>query len=95
MKSLVAAALMLVCADATSAAQPAAEVTGSVFDQTGAPLPGVHVTILGGADRTAATGAAGDFAFPDLPQGHYEAGSTHAMACDSRGSIAPDSSRHR
>ena len=45
---------------------------GSVVDQTGAPLPGVRVTIRGVADRTADTGAAGDFAFPDLPEGDYE-----------------------
>ena len=47
-------------------------VSGSVADQTGAPLPGVRVAIQGVATRTAETGAAGDFAFPDLSEGHYE-----------------------
>ena len=47
-------------------------VSGSVADQTGAPLPGVRVAIQGVATRTAETGAAGDFVFPDLPEGHYE-----------------------
>ena len=47
-------------------------VVGSIVDQTGAPLPGVRVTIRGVAVRTADTGAAGDFAFPDLPEGDYE-----------------------
>ena len=41
-------------------------------DQTGAPLPGVRMTIRGVVDRAADTGAAGDFAFPDLPEGDYE-----------------------
>jgi hypothetical protein len=45
---------------------------GSVVDQTGAALPGVRLTIRGVADRTADTGAAGDFAFPDLREGDYE-----------------------
>ena len=56
----------------SAAAQSAAVVVGSIVDQTGAPLPGVRVTIRGVAVRTAATGAAGDFAFPDLPEGDYE-----------------------
>ena len=51
---------------------PPAEVAGSIVDQTSAPLPGVRVTIRGVAVRTADTGAAGDFAFPDLPEGDYE-----------------------
>ena len=47
-------------------------MVGSIVDQTGAPLAGVRVTIRGVAVRTADTGAAGDFAFPDLPEGDYE-----------------------
>ena len=72
MKLLLAAALLLFCVAGSTAAQPMAEVVGSVVDQTSAPLPGVRVTIRGVADRTAETGAAGDFAFPDLPEGDYE-----------------------
>ena len=44
----------------------------STVDQTGAPLPGVRLTIRGVADRTAVTSAAGDFAFAGLPEGDYE-----------------------
>jgi iron complex outermembrane recepter protein len=69
---LLAAALMLFCMAPSTAAQSMGGVVGSIVDQTGAPLPGVHMTIRGVAVRTAATGAAGDFTFPDLPQGDYE-----------------------
>ena len=69
---LLAAALMLICVAASTAAQSFAQVVGSIVDQTGAPLPSVRVTVRGDAVRTADTGAAGDFAFPDLPQGDYE-----------------------
>ena len=72
MKLWLAAALMLFRVAGSTAAQPMAQVVGSIVDQTGAPLPGVRVTIRGVADRTAATDAAGDFAFPDLPEGDYE-----------------------
>jgi len=72
MKVFLAAALMLVCVTGATAAQPMATVAGSVVDQTGAPLPGVRLTIRGGADHTADTGSAGDFVFPDLPAGDYE-----------------------
>ena len=48
------------------------DFVGSIVDQTGAPLPGVHVTIRVDAVRVADTGAAGQFAFSDLPQGYYE-----------------------
>ena len=88
--STVAAVLALVCVPASAAAQPTGEVSGSISDQTGAPLPGVRVTIRGAVDRAADTGAAGDFAFPDLPEGDYEisaelsrirAGASCACAC--------------
>jgi iron complex outermembrane recepter protein len=72
MKLLIAAALMLFWVAGSTAAQPMGAVVGSVVDQTNASLPGVHVTIRGSAVRTADTGAAGDFAFPDLPEGDYE-----------------------
>ncbi len=72
MKLFVAAALMFFWGAGSTAAQSLASVVGSVVDQTSAPLPGAHVTIRGLAVRTADTGAAGDFAFPDLPNGDYE-----------------------
>ena len=71
-KVLLAVALMLFCLAGSTAAQSMAEVGGSVVDQTSSPLPGVRLTIRGVADRTAVTGAAGDFTFSDLPQGDYE-----------------------
>jgi len=71
MKSLFAV-LMLFCMVPSAIAQSMGEVVGSIVDQTGAPLPGVRVTIRGVAVRTANTGGAGDFAFPDLPEGDYE-----------------------
>src|SRR6187402_4074 len=60
------------CMAVSSAAQALAEVAGAVVDETGAALPGVRMTIRGGADRRADTGTAGDFAFTDLPEGDYE-----------------------
>ena len=57
---------------APAAAQSAAVVVGSIVDQTGDPLAGVRVTIRGVAVRIAVTGAAGDFAFPDVAEGDYE-----------------------
>ena len=69
MKLLLAAALMVFGLPAAAAAQSAAVVVGSIVDQTGAPLAGVRVTIRGVAVRMADTGAAGDFAFPDVPEG--------------------------
>ena len=63
---------MLLWVAGPTAAQPVAVLIGSIVDQTGAPLQGVRVTIRGVAIHTADTGAAGDFAFPDLPAGEYE-----------------------
>ena len=72
MKTLLAAALMVFGLAGPAAAQSAAVVVGSIVDQTGAPLAGVRVTIRGVAVRMAVTGAEGDFAFPDVPEGDYE-----------------------
>jgi iron complex outermembrane receptor protein len=69
---LLAATLILICMAGTAAAQPKGEVAGSIVDQTGSPLPGARVMIQGVVGRAAETGAAGDFAFPDLPEGSYE-----------------------
>jgi iron complex outermembrane recepter protein len=44
----------------------------AIYDQTGAPLPGVRLTIQGAAERGGHTGAGGDFAFRGLPEGDYE-----------------------
>ena len=72
MKTLLATALTVFGLAGLAAAQSAAVVVGSIVDQTGAPLAGVRVTIRGVAVRMAATGAAGDFAFSDVPEGDYE-----------------------
>jgi iron complex outermembrane receptor protein len=69
---VLTAALMLFCLAPSTAAQPLGEVVGSIVDQTGAPLAGVQMTIRAVAARTTASGATGDFTFPDLPQGDYE-----------------------
>src|SRR4051812_47470421 len=72
MKTLLATALTVLGLAGLAAAQSAAGVVGSIVDQTGAPLAGVRVTIRGVAVRMAVTGAAGDFAFSDVPEGDYE-----------------------
>ena len=72
MNVVIAAVLALLCAPASARAQPTGELSGSIYDQTGAPLPGVRLTIRGVTDREAQTSAAGDFAFQDLPEGDYE-----------------------
>ena len=64
--------LVLLCAAVPAGAQSMGGLSGSVADQTGARLAGVRVAIHGAATRTAETGAAGDFAFQDLPAGDYE-----------------------
>ena len=64
--------LVLLCGPRSAGAQPAGEASGSISDQTGAPLPGVRVTIRGVVDRRVETDADGGFAFPGLPEGNYE-----------------------
>ena len=72
MNAVIVVVLVLLCAPASAQAPRSGELSGSVYDQTGAPIPGVRVAIRGVMDRRAETGAAGDFAFPDLPEGDYE-----------------------
>ena len=72
MKVLLAVCLLLWCAASPAGAQSTGVVSGSVADQTGAPLPGAQVAIQGVVTRTTEAGAAGDFAFEDLPEGDYE-----------------------
>ena len=50
MKLLFAAIPILLCVAASTAAQSMAAIVGAIVDQTGAPLPGVRVTIRGVAD---------------------------------------------
>ena len=69
---MIAAVLALLCVPASAAGQPTGELAVAIYDQTGAPLPGVRLTIQGATDRGAQTGVGGDFAFPGLPEGDYE-----------------------
>ena len=72
MSAVIVAVLALLCAPASARAQPAGGVAGSIYDQTGAPLPGVRVAIRGVTDRRAETSVAGNFVFDNLPEGDYE-----------------------
>ena len=69
---LLGTLLALFCAAAQAGAPQTGAVSGSVYDQTGAPLPGVRLTIRALTDRRAHTGAAGEFVFQDVPEGNYE-----------------------
>jgi iron complex outermembrane recepter protein len=69
---VIGAVLALLCAPASAGAQSTGEVSGSIYDQTGAPLSGVRVAIQGVTDQRAETSAAGQFSFQDLPIGDYE-----------------------
>ena len=53
-------------------AQPTAELFGTTYDQTGAALPDVRLTLRGATSFEARSGAAGDFVFRRLPAGDYE-----------------------
>ena len=72
MRFSLAACLVLWCVAVSAGAQSTGGVSGSVADQTGAPLPGARVTIRGVASRAAETDVAGAFAFQDIPEGNYE-----------------------
>ena len=71
MKLFLAVALICMLATGSAAAQPTADVVVSIVDQTGAPLPGVRLTIRGATERVADTDTAGDAAFLALPEGDY------------------------
>jgi iron complex outermembrane receptor protein len=72
MNLLIASLLFLLCLPASVRARGTGEVSGSVYDQTGAPLAGVRLTIRGVTDRHAESSLVGTFAFQDLPEGQYE-----------------------
>lgn len=69
---LNAAILALWCSTAFAEKQPAGEVSGSIVDQSGAPLSHVRLSIRAVVERAAATGTHGDFAFSALPERDYE-----------------------
>jgi iron complex outermembrane receptor protein len=64
--------LALLWTTVSAEAQLRGQIFGTISDQTGAPLPGVSVTIRTVPERTTQTGATGEFAFAGLPDGDYE-----------------------
>jgi hypothetical protein len=72
MKWLLVVAMASLCTSVSAHAQSTGDASGSIYDQTGAALPGVRLTIRGVTERATQTGAAGEFAFPSLPEGDYE-----------------------
>jgi outer membrane receptor protein involved in Fe transport len=65
-------ALALVCALATSAAAQTASVSGTITDQSGAPVPGATVALSGpGSPASIVSGPRGEYSFPDLTSGTY------------------------
>jgi hypothetical protein len=55
-------------------ANPAATVSGTITDQSGAVVPGVSITIVSqgtGLKRSAVTDTAGEYRFAGLPTGDY------------------------
>ena len=72
MNLLIVPLLFLLCLPTPARAQRTGEVSGSVYDQTGAPLAGVRLTIRGVTDRHAESSLVGAFAFQGLPEGEFE-----------------------
>jgi iron complex outermembrane receptor protein len=72
MNVMIAVVVALLGGPASAAAQPTGELAVTIYDQTGAPLPGVRLTVQGATDRSAQTEVGGDVAFPGLPEGDYE-----------------------
>lgn len=75
-KYAVAAVLLLALAvllQPASYAQISGTITGSVYDKTGAVVPGANVTLLSqtGDTRASVTDGSGYFAFPGVPPGTY------------------------
>ena len=66
---VVAISVLVVLAGAQS---PRGNISGTVTDTSGAPLPGVTITLSGMERRTAVTNARGQFTFINLPHGAYE-----------------------
>ncbi|HVS15740.1 MAG TPA: TonB-dependent receptor [Thermoanaerobaculia bacterium] len=76
---LLLAAIALLCQPAGLGAQATGQLSGTVTNDAGEPLPGVQVTITNTATnqtRTVTTGADGFFAAPLLPPGVYNVTAT-------------------
>ncbi len=70
-----AVALVAVCASPALGQLAQGELRGTVFDESGAVLPGVSLTathVETGTSRTATTAANGTFLMPAMPLGTYK-----------------------
>lgn len=67
--------VLLWCDTASAQAVGSASIFGTVVDESGAPMPGVTVSLASPAlqrtDTTAVTGLEGNYRFPELPVGVY------------------------
>jgi Ca-activated chloride channel family protein len=70
MSAVVVAVLVLVTLIA--AQSPRGQLAGTITDASGAPLPGVAITLSGVERRTAVTNDRGEFTFTNLLPGAYE-----------------------
>jgi iron complex outermembrane receptor protein len=86
--SIVGGAIVcFLCAASPATAQPAAQITGSVRDTTGAVLPDVTIRAHGVDDRVTESGPDGRFEFPDLPSGEYQLTATRAGFAPARRTV--------
>ena len=71
--AVVVAAVTLATAAVRAVQAPPTALTGTVYDTTGAVMPGVAITLEDPQQRTAqsSTDASGRFAFPGIGSGHY------------------------
>jgi hypothetical protein len=73
---LGAAALLALASEARAQRGDSGSITGGVYDQTGAPIRGVRVTVFSetqiGGRKSAYTNASGEFRFPTLDPGTFE-----------------------
>jgi protocatechuate 3,4-dioxygenase beta subunit len=68
----------------TLAAAPSASVSGTVTDNTGAPVVGAKVTILATPIPPAVTDAAGKYSFASVPHGSYDVHAEGTRCLDSQ-----------
>src|SRR5262245_59664625 len=76
MKAVVCTLAVILLFDCLSAraagAQGAGELSGSVYDEAGAAVARVQVSVQGAVERRGTSSAGGEFSFRDLPEGDYE-----------------------
>lgn len=69
---ILAAALLIVASAGSATAQPGGQLNGTVYDQTGAAMPTVTISLRGPVSRKSVTDESGRFVFQRLPDGRYE-----------------------